>query len=357
MNLRPWLILSRGSNLPTVWSSTMAGWLLGAYWSSKANLFQLGVTDGPSTEVAWWPLPWLLLAVSAIYVGGMILNDVFDAAWDAQHRPTRPIPSGQVSAATAYLVGFSLLLAGAVGAVAIRILHARSFPLGSDERNNNYAGEVVLVAGLLVSAVLVYNRWHKGVVWAPVVMGLCRALLPILGLVVAGISLDGLVWPSWTFILLCSFTLWLLTFTLTWVARHEATDSNPPAWTSWVIYLVPYPAVLVLYGLSMGSIFVLPICLLYMAWIWFSDRRHPLPAGVPGRVSDRLAAFPMLDYLLLSSVLSFAYIVYALQSAGELSERHLAAVANWYPILGLAVFGPLVCFGLTLLFRRWIPQT
>jgi 4-hydroxybenzoate polyprenyltransferase len=155
MNLRPWLILSRGSNLPTVWSSTMAGWLLGAYWSSKANIFQLGLTDGPSTEVAWWPLPWLLLAVSAIYVGGMILNDVFDAAWDTQHRPTRPIPSGQVSADTAYLVGFSLLLAGSVGAVAIRILHARSFPLGSDERNNNYAGEVVLVAGLLVAAVLV----------------------------------------------------------------------------------------------------------------------------------------------------------------------------------------------------------
>ena len=93
MNLRPWLILSRGSNLPTVWSSTMAGWLLGAYWSSKTNVLLFGLTDGPSTEVAWWPLPWLLLAVSAIYVGGMILNDVFDAAWDAQHRPTRPIPS------------------------------------------------------------------------------------------------------------------------------------------------------------------------------------------------------------------------------------------------------------------------
>ena len=255
------------------------------------------------------------------------------------------------------MVGFSLLLAGAVGAVVLRILHARSFPLGSDERSNNHVGEVILVAGLLVAAVLVYNRWHKGVVWAPVVMGLCRALLPILGLVVAGISLDSLGWPGWTFVLLCSFTLWLLTFTLTWVARHEATDSNPPAWTSWVIYLVPYPAVLVLYGLSMGSIFVLPICLLYMAWIWFSDRRHPLPAGVPGRVSDRLAAFPMLDYLLLLSVLGFTCIVYALQSSGQLAERHLAAVANWYPMLGLAIFGPLACFGLTLLFRRWIPQT
>ena len=357
MNLRPWLILSRGSNLPTVWSSTMAGWLLGTYWISKASTFPLGLTEGGSTEVALWPLPWLLLAVSAIYVGGMILNDVFDAAWDAQHRPTRPIPSGQVSADTAYVVGFSLLLAGAVGAVAIRILHARSFPLGSDERNNNYAGEAVLVAGLLVAAVLVYNRWHKGVVWAPVVMGLCRALLPILGLVVAGVSLDSLGWPGRLFVLLCSFTLWLLTFTLTWVARHEATDSNPPAWTSWVIYLVPYPAMLALYGLRISSLLILPICLIYMAWIWFSDRRHPLPAGVPGRVSDRLAAFPILDYLILSSVAGFAYIVYALQSAGELAEKHQVAVANWYPMFGLALLGPLVCFGLTLLFRRWIPQT
>lgn len=357
MNLRPWLILSRGSNLPTVWSSTMAGWLLGTYWSSKASTFPLGLTEGGSTEVALWPLPWLLLAVSAIYVGGMILNDVFDAAWDAQHRPARPIPSGQVSADTAFLVGFSLLLVGAVGAVAVRILHARSFPFDSLERNNNHAGEVVVVASLLVAAVLAYNRWHKGVVWAPVVMGLCRALLPILGLLVAGISFDSLGWHGRTFVLLCSFTLWLLTFTLTWVARHEATDSSPPAWTSWVIYLVPYPAMLALYGMRIGSLLILPICLLYMAWIWFSDRRHPLPAGVPGRVADRLAAFPILDYLILSSVAGFAYIVYALQSAGELAEKYQVAVANWYPMFGLALLGPLVCFGLTLLFRRWIPQT
>jgi hypothetical protein len=56
-------------------------------------------------------------------------------------------------------------------------------------------------------------------------------------------------------------------------------------------------------------------------------------------------------------VAGFAYIVYALQSAGELAEKYQVAVANWYPMFGLALLGPLVCFGLTLLFRRWIPQT
>ena len=38
------------------------------------------------------------LAVSLFYVGGMYLNDAFDAGWERQHRPERPIPAGQVHA-------------------------------------------------------------------------------------------------------------------------------------------------------------------------------------------------------------------------------------------------------------------
>ena len=29
---RAWLVLSRGSNLPTVWSNCLAGWWLGGGW-------------------------------------------------------------------------------------------------------------------------------------------------------------------------------------------------------------------------------------------------------------------------------------------------------------------------------------
>lgn len=355
MNLRAWLILSRGSNLPTVWSSTMAGWLLGVYWTSRAGWFPL--TEGGLPQVDFWPLPWLLLAVSAIYVGGMILNDVFDAEWDARHRPTRPIPSGQVSPDTAYLVGFSLLLLGAAGAVVVRILHARSFPHDSLERNNDHAGEVLIVAGLLVVLVLVYDRWHKGVVWAPLVMGLCRALLPVLGLLVSGISFDGLGWHGWVLVGLCAGSLWLLTFTLTWVARHEATDARPPAWTAWVIYAVPLPALCAILLEGRLTATVVVSLVLYSAWIWFSDRRHPLPAGVPGRVADRLAASPFLDYLLLAKVVGLAGVLYYLQSSGQLAQQHQPLLAVLTPLLTLAVVGPLACFGLTLWFRRWIPQT
>jgi hypothetical protein len=40
----------------------------------------------------------VLLSVSLIYVAGMYLNDAFDRDYDAAERPTRPIPSGEVSA-------------------------------------------------------------------------------------------------------------------------------------------------------------------------------------------------------------------------------------------------------------------
>ena len=54
----------------------------------------------------------LLVALSLFYVGGMYLNDAFDAGIDAVERPERPIPSGQVSAETVFAAGFGMLALG-----------------------------------------------------------------------------------------------------------------------------------------------------------------------------------------------------------------------------------------------------
>src|SRR5258706_9705876 len=72
------LVLGRVSNLPTVWSNCLAGWWL----SGGGN---------------YWKLPLLLLGMSALYTGGMFLNDAFDADFDRQRRPSRPIPSGKIT--------------------------------------------------------------------------------------------------------------------------------------------------------------------------------------------------------------------------------------------------------------------
>ena len=76
MNFAVALRLGRVSNLPTVWTNALAGLVLAGGWLDPA------------------PLLLLFLAVSLAYVGGMFLNDAFDAEVDAVRRPERPIPSG-----------------------------------------------------------------------------------------------------------------------------------------------------------------------------------------------------------------------------------------------------------------------
>ena len=366
MNLRAWLILSRCSNLPTVWSSVLAGWLAATYLDGMSDSLYFGLvrmdfSRPASAPILFWPLAALLLAISAIYVGGMILNDFFDAAWDAQHRPARPIPSGAISRRAAGLVGFGLLFAGAAGAILVRSLRMAVVPEVAAGKHGSDVGLFAVLVFALVAGVLVYDRWHKGVAWAPVTMGFCRAMLPILGAALGGESILGTLTGPWQLYLLAAATLWAHTSGLTWVARHEATDGNPPEWTAWALYVVPLPLALYAAVRGLGNGFTAWYALaLFVAWIWFSNRRHSLPTGVSGRVSDRLAASPFLDYLIVGRPLLWVTCLFAVpgdRAAVLLYAMHPTHVANVVPFGALALLGPLVCFGLTLLFRRWIPQT
>ena len=133
------LRLGRVSNVPTVWTNVAAGMALGGAALSPRLLL------------------WLGLSVSLSYVGGMFLNDAFDARWDAQHRPERPIPAGLVSARTVFLAGFALLAAGAL----LVCLATGGGPP---------AWAALALAGLIV----VYDVSHKQNPLSPAVMALCR---------------------------------------------------------------------------------------------------------------------------------------------------------------------------------------
>jgi 4-hydroxybenzoate polyprenyltransferase len=135
-----WLELARISNLPTVWTNVLAGWLLaGGAWH-------------------WGPLAWLLLGGSLLYTAGMILNDAMDVKFDREHRKERPIPSGRVSPATAWVVGVGMLVVGA----------AMSYFGGGA------CGWLVLA---LVGAIVAYDAFHKPWAGSVLIMGACRALL------------------------------------------------------------------------------------------------------------------------------------------------------------------------------------
>ena len=95
MNWQVALRLGRVSNLPTVWSNSLAGLVLAGGTAATIGI-ELGLG--------------LMIIMSLFYIGGMYLNDAFDQHIDAIERPERPIPSGHVRASTVYICGSSMLL-------------------------------------------------------------------------------------------------------------------------------------------------------------------------------------------------------------------------------------------------------
>jgi len=318
MNLKPWLVLTRCSNLPTVWSNVISGWLLG-----MAAVIQTPTVIIPSALSG--PLFILLLGISLLYVAGMILNDVFDYEWDCKNRPERPLPSGLISRSKAKWVGTIILLLG---------LTLSAFSAG-----RFFNPSIFVTTSLLVVFILWYDFAHKGNPLAPVVMGACRALLPIIGFMVA--TIDGIyVQPNIVYVY--AVVLGIYTYALTWVAKYELTPAKNSYWIERLLFLIPLP--LIVYGdytyWSLGAL------IFYVLWIIFSNRRHPTPSGISARVADRIAAFSLLD-----SIVSGTILLMIAPFCGTEPMIQVKEVA-W-----LAILAPPICLGMTLWLRKFIPST
>lgn len=137
--MKPWLHLARISNLPTVWTNVTAAWLLAGGTFTDPRLY------------------WLILAGSLLYTGGMILNDAADVKFDREHRKGRPIPSGQVSLNTAWIVSIAMLIVGATLAT--------------------WFGANPRITAILVAAIVFYDLYHKQWAGSVIIMGACRMLL------------------------------------------------------------------------------------------------------------------------------------------------------------------------------------
>jgi 4-hydroxybenzoate polyprenyltransferase len=132
------LRLGRVSNLPTVVTNVLAGCALG------------GLAGVSFVRVAL-----VALGCSLLYVGGMFLNDAYDAEVDARERSERPIPSGEVTRREVFVVGFSLLGMGVAAAASAGVLSA-------------------VFALLTAAAIVLYDFVHKRTALAPALMGACR---------------------------------------------------------------------------------------------------------------------------------------------------------------------------------------
>jgi 4-hydroxybenzoate polyprenyltransferase len=183
--LRTLLILARVSNLPTVWSNCLAGWWL----SGGGN---------------YWGLPLLLLGVSALYTGGMFLNDAFDVDFDRQRRPTRPIPSGAITEEWVWVYGWGWLALG----ILLLILCGK------------WTGALAVV---LAICIVIYDASHKAITASPWLIGLCRFWVYVIGGTIGQTGFNG--WPVW-----CGAALALYIVGLSYVARRESFRGPVPYW-------------------------------------------------------------------------------------------------------------------------------
>ncbi len=282
--LRSLLVLGRVSNLPTVWSNCLAGWLLGG--GGHSGIFF-----------------WLCLGATFLYIGGMYLNDAFDAAFDQQHRPERPIPSGAISRGAVWLWGLGWLSLGWLCLVS----------LGRDNTTN-------ILAVLLVACILVYDAVHKLLALSPLLMAACRFFLV---LVAASTARDGVTGLTlWTALVLASYIVGL-----SYLARKESTQA---ALQYWPCLFLAAPLVLALV-VNRGEFQLRGVALCGVLVLWMLNcLRHAFwsPQRNIGRsVGGLLAGIVLVDLL---------------------------AIGGGVGLIGLTFAG---LFILALLFQRFIPAT
>jgi len=246
------LRLGRVSNLPTVWTNVIAGATIANTAATVADIATVG------------------LAMTAFYVGGMYLNDFFDREIDARERPGRPIHAGDIGAATVSAIGFALLAAGV----------AFLAPFGPF---------TALWALALAVAIVLYDAWHQGNRFAPVIMGLCRALV-YLG---TGAAVSGNVLPA---LIIGATALAAHVIGLTYAAKQENLNQVGGLWP---LAVLAGPLLLALSGVSTGRLVVvasLLLCLADIAAVRLLARRATADA-VPRAVSILIAAICLVDAL------------------------------------------------------------
>ncbi len=183
--LRTLLLLGRVSNLPTVWSNCLAGWMLGG--------------GGPNSD-----LVLLIGAATAMYIGGMFLNDAMDVNFDQQHRPERPIPSGRISLGEVWIYGMGLL----VGGVLVFGLFSRTS---------------LILSIYLFTSILIYDLVHKALIISPLLMAMCRVFLFLVAASVGATGISGLT-------LWMSIALGLYVVGLSYVAKSESNGGALRYW-------------------------------------------------------------------------------------------------------------------------------
>ena len=277
--LRSLLILGRVSNLPTVWSNCLAGWLL-AGGGSTAHFVQL------------------TLGTTFLYLGGMFLNDAFDADFDRQNRPERPIPSGAIDVGEVWKWGSVWLI---LGVVCLSLLGLQS----------------AILAFLLAISILLYDSIHKIFILSPVIMAACRFLVILIASSAATAGITGL--SIWSALVLAAYIVGL-----SYMAR---TESSPGPLRYWPLLFLAAPVILAM-TINRGDYLWRGIFLSALLVVWIANCARHAYAGTPHNVARMigglLAGIVLVDLLAVASLtLPFALLFLSLFLLALAAQRFI----------------------------------
>lgn len=192
----------------------------------------------------------MAIATIGLYGGGVVFNDVFDAALDRVERPERPIPSGIISRTEGVVLGSYLLLLGVLAAFTVGELSG------------------FLAIGIAVAA-LVYDKWGKHHnLLGPINMGLCRGLNLLLGMSIIPNTLEKYGWLAVLPVLYIA--------AITMISRDEVHGGKKRTLMYATLgYGIVYTTIFVLAGLNHKFFEVIPFLLVF---IWMIMR--PLLAAM-----------------------------------------------------------------------------
>ncbi len=183
--LRDWLQLVRLPNLFTAMADPLAGALIvGAGWRQGLSIAAV------------------MLASACLYAGGVALNDWNDFKKDLHERPSRPLPSEKIRRIYALFLSIGLLLLGA----SVSMIAGQS------------ASNIAIVLALVI---VTYDILVKSLPIAPAVMGLCRSLNLLMGMMVVS---DAALGRPVLVVMVVAMGVYILGATL--FARREARPDH-----------------------------------------------------------------------------------------------------------------------------------
>lgn len=215
----------------------------------------------------------LCIATIGLYGGGVVFNDVFDAALDQSERPERPIPSGVITLKEASVLGILLLLTGIVMAMWVSLISG-------------------LLSIAITVAALVYNKWGKHHSFiGPLNMGLCRGLNLLLGISIATSAIG-----QWWFL---AFVPIIFIAAITMISRGEVHGgSKKTLYFAALLYCIVIAAIL-FFSLKEKMQWWALIFLIAFAWMIFSALwkaiQKPLPANIGKAVKAGVLALILMN--------------------------------------------------------------